>query len=256
MTRAALAFALALGAAACSTSMTRVEHGDSITTGESDYDAFFQSIHDVGKQAKNGASDVKDMKERLASALGADPLERDAGVRAAKARAKKLEDQRVLLHLDLTPGAKLVSAPGDTPIDAADAKALAAIEQAAKEALSLATTFGQLSGEIASLGKQRDDLAGRAAQVFASDHPMSANEVTRELAAAEKAVAEALAASDAQGGASAMLAIELARAVETGGAAAPPKAVEPPKKAAKPASRGAGGPAKPKKPKASDDFDP
>jgi hypothetical protein len=255
LTARLLALGLAALLGACVPSVARVEKGEVVETGETDYDAFFQDVHDVSKQAENGESDLRDTKARLTEALGA--ADEAALVEAASKRAETLKGEGVLLHLALTPEPKLVVTGG-----AEKPAALRAVERAAKEALLLVKSAEELASRTAALEATRRELSGRASSAFGKDAKMASGDVLRELTAAANVLEKAASSGERVAGASAKLALDLARALETGAAVAearPPEQAKKPRWSGggrAPAGGGAAKPAAPKKPKPADDFEP
>jgi hypothetical protein len=263
---AALILGVALGAGAigcAGETASRVATGQPVATGNADFDAFFKQVDELRAEAAKADEDEAVARLLLVRALSL-PEEAGAGatVKAAGDRAKKLRDAGVMLHLELTPEAKLVTR-GKAGEDEA---AIKAIEESAKSSLALVRRMGELGKRSADLQNKRRELRSKTRVELGA----RAEEIERELSAAERVIAEAAELGSKSAGSASHFVLDLAGAVETGAGSPPlPTRVavvrggakssgKMPAKAAKPAG-GDGGqaapPPKKKKPK-SDDFEP
>jgi len=247
---AALGVALGSALVACgpTVSRTRVEKGETITTGDAAYDTFFREIAEVKYEAEKAGADLSDATRPLSDAIRA-PGKSAAPSDAVRVEAKKLQMSGTLLHLDLVPETKLVTSGKP---DAPSEKLLGAAEQTAKGALAIARRAGEVLVRITDLEKRRGDLVAGAGTSFPDESKRA--EITRELASAEGVLKAAREAGEKHGGAASRLALDLAMALETGagsGVAAAAKKLAKPLGGGKPAGTGTAGPAKPK----GDDFD-
>jgi hypothetical protein len=266
---AALAFALAASHAALAgcitTPATKIEQGQVMTTGKEAYDTFFEAVRATREEATKAEAQATEARAALCRSLGLTPdANADATLEAARARAAKLREGGVLLHLQLTPEVKLVRATGRAKVNEEDQGVLTAVEESAKGSLAVSKQLSGLSGRAAELDKKRSTLEQELQAAFADVSGAQRRDVQRELEAAARVLDEAANAGDKHAGLASKFVLDLATAVETGGAAAAPR--KPP---GRPAARPSGGgkapgaasrppPAQPPKPKPSggDDFEP
>ncbi|MFO0591289.1 MAG: hypothetical protein U0441_27325 [Polyangiaceae bacterium] len=258
MNRFGLFLMLAIGASGCGlfgggSSGSRIEHGETVTTGVAAYDAFFREVAEVRADADKGTADLGDAGKPLGDAIGAQAPS-TAPADYVRAEAKKLQMAGTLAHLDLLPEAKLVTsgkAEGSTE------KLLNAAEQTAKSSIGVARRAGEVLMRIADLERRRADLMTTAKASFPDDGKRA--EVTRELGGAAVALKAAREVAEKNGGAASKMALDLAIALETGaGSSAVASAKKPPTKpgtgtgsGTKPGGTGTASPAKPK----GDDFE-
>jgi hypothetical protein len=251
---AAALFAVALaGCGPAAVTRTRVERGETVTTGVTAYDAFFRELGEANGEIDKVAAEVSSAAKPLKDAIGAQG--KGTPPEVMRSEAKKLQTSGTLLHLQLVPDTKVVtSGKPDAPTE----KLLAAAEQAAKGSLAVARRADEVLARIADLEKRRAELVDTASTSF----PQAAkrNEITRELAAAEAVLASARAAVERHGGTASKLVLDLAMALETGAGTAVAAVVKKPTKpgggskpggGGKPGGTGAVAPARPK----GDDFD-
>lgn len=254
--RFGLLFVIALGASGCGlfggSSGSRIEHGETVTTGVASYDAFFREVAEVRAEADKGTADLGDAGKPLGDAIGAQG-QQTAPADYVRAEAKKLQMAGTLAHLDLLPEAKLVTsgkAEGSTE------KLLNAAEQTAKSSIGVARRASEVLMRIADLERRRADLMTTAKASFPDDGKRA--EVTRELGGAAVALKAAREIAEKNGGAASKMALDLAIALETGAgsSAVASAAKKPPTKpgtgtGGKPGGTGTSAPAKPK----GDDFE-
>lgn len=268
--RVTLALGLALGLGACFHATTHVERGETFTTGQPSYDEFFASVHDLHERAE-GAREAADLaRAPLSRALGIDgTASPDVAVSAIQKRANELKDKHVLLHLQLTPEAKVV-ATGTTDESVRDL--VKAIEDSARASVQLSHDLGGAADGAAALEKTRADLDARSRTELHAMAPVKREEITRELDAAKGVIDDDRQTIALYAGTASKFVLDLAHAIETGGAtaaAAPPTAAADDKPKPKPKPRWSprpGGarpapaphaPAAPaKKPAGGDDFEP
>ena len=239
--------ALALATPACSVYVTHIDHGQSYSSGNGEFDEFFEATHGLTERLDSARQDREAVLQSFASSLGASA---DAGygdaILALGSRAKKLSETGILLHFVLTPEPKVMVAGGELE----GKKKLESAEKAARSALKLFASGAELAAEVRGLEAKREALSGRVAEAFPDADKRQ--EVVSELSAAEKELAALRERAERESGGAAAFVIAMARALETGAALAPP---EPPKK--KPRTGGGGPPATKPKPKPSgDDFEP
>jgi hypothetical protein len=280
----ALVLAAAAPSAGCAHAATKVEAGESPTTGDATYDDFFKAVLDAREEAKKADDEETSARDELARVVGADAGAIDAMVERTADRAKKLHDFGVLMHLELLPTARLVVARHGDSADGGDGEALVrAVETAANKSMALAKRLGELGTRAASLEKQRVELREGTATKLESMPASQRKDVEKELDGCKALLDEAGTTGARVAGDASRFLLGLARAVETGAAddlAKPPEACPPAKgakKGAAPPPRGraskpaaspsrasaqapAASPAPAKKParkgKPSDDFEP
>lgn len=284
-----LALALAVG---CATPVPRVARGEAMTTGNTTFDDFFVAVRQVRSEALAAAADEDATHAGLVKALGLEPkTKRGLAVDESGLRSKRFMEKGVLLHLEIAPEARMLTARGKVDLGPDGEGLIKSMEEAAKTALEMRKRFASVAARAAELEKRRVDLRGQAQAAFREDPQAKRDEVIAELDAAQAVLADALEKANVSAGSAARFVVELAQAVETGAAealanpkgkgkkpifapaptpvavvpapahvaAAPASA--PPKPAASPPPKPAAAPAKPaapakKKPKGGDDFDP
>jgi hypothetical protein len=257
----------AFSAGCVSETSTRVEQGQPVSTGDATYDAFFKQVDELRAEATKAEKDVAEARAALLKALEL-PAETgsDATIKAAGERAKKLKDGGVLLHLELTPEAKLISTRSKG-IDPWSETLIKAVEDSAKGTLSLVQRLRAIDGRSLELQTKRRELRAKTKEVFGD----RAEEIERELDATEQTIATAGDLGAKQAGSASYFVLGLASAVETGARGAQPATRvatgrgKPPGKAGRPikTSGGKAGPTSPAsappaakpKPKG-DDFEP
>jgi hypothetical protein len=262
-----LALAVAIALPACVHASTHVERGEAFTTGQASYDEFFAKVHALHEQAGRARESADLARSALSRALGVDgAADPDVAVEAAQKRAKELKEKRVLMHLQLTPEAKVVATGAAAEASASDL--VKAIEDAARGSLELSHKLGGLADQAAELEKQRADLYARSRTELHAMAPVKREEITRELEASKRVIGEDGETIALYAGAASKFVLDLAHAVETGAqASAPPAAAAAAPEKPKPRwtprpyrGGGAGTPRAPtpppKKPSGGDDFEP
>jgi hypothetical protein len=279
-----LSASLLLALAACARPVAHVAQGEAVTTGQNSFDDFFLAVREVRAEALAAANDEEGSHGVLYTTLG---LGGDAKALAAidesGKRAKKLVDKGVLVHLDVAPSARLITARGKTPLDADGEALLRAWEGSARASLEMRKRFVTVAARAAELEKRRADLKNEVPTAFGDAGKRDA--VLLELDAAKDVLASAQDKATSAAGAAARFVVDLAQAVETGAAdvkpvkgkkpvftvqpvspppaavaAAPAKPAAPAAPAAKPAApkpaAPAAAPPPKKKAKGGDDFEP
>jgi hypothetical protein len=278
--------------AACGAPEPRVARGEAVSTGIMAYDDFFNAVRDLRNDAQSAPQAEQAPRAKLSTALGVDPAgPLSQTVQASGERAHKLfAEHGIQLHLELVPDARLLATRGKGD-GGADAEAvLKAMEEAARSSLDTRKKLETIAGRAAELEKRRASLRDEAPQAFHDMPAAKRAEVIAELDAAAAVLASSGEAANRSAGAVSRFVVDLAQAVETGGAVAlveaskgrgarrpPPAAIAPPpppppspppvavasappKPAVKPASAPASPPPPPakkgKKPKGGDDFEP
>lgn len=263
----------ALLGAVCMQSTTHVERGELYTTGDASYDEFFKQVQELRTEAVQAEADKAAARGKLSRVLGLDDKsDEDATLEATHARAKMLLGHGVRMHLTLTPEPKLIAVKGAIPLDGEGEALVKAVEEAATEALKLSRRLGAWPSRVTELEKKQAELRARFDEVFKKEKPVKKGEISKELDAAKDVIADSGEAGERYSGLASKFVIDLAAAVETGGAAAvaergaasasasakaPPRFKGGPPKGWKPPA-GAGTPPPPPRPKPAggDDFDP
>ena len=237
---AAVAIAIALATAGCfGRAATKIEAGESPSTGEAAYDDFFTAVLKARDEAKKAEEEESAARQELARALGADA---DAMIDKAAERAKKLHDYGVLMHLQLLPSTRLlVKKSGDAP-EGGDAESLTrSVETAAGKSMALARRVAEIGAQTAKLDKQRVELREGTAQKLEGAPSGKRAEIEKELDGSKAVLEETSGTSVRVAGAASRLLVDLARAVETGAtdAEGPPPTEACPPPSAKNAKKGA-----------------
>jgi len=211
---AALLVASAMGGAACAGAPpARIQQGEVVTTGDATYDAFFKQVVDTREKAERAEKSAEDARADLAKVLELDAKAAtgEAIVEQMIDRAKKLRERGVLLHLELTPDAKLISVISK-PIDPWGEDMIKAVEESAKKSLALVRELAELSSRAAALQKTRSELRDKASATFGDRAPG----ILRELNASEAVIDDAAELGSKHAGITSSFVIALAAAVETG----------------------------------------
>ncbi|MFT3766721.1 MAG: hypothetical protein QM820_14585 [Minicystis sp.] len=216
--RRLLAAAIALTlAAGCAAPVPYVVRGEALTTGNTTYDDFFVAVRQVRSEALAAATDEDAAHAGLVKALGLEATTRRAlAVDESALRAKRLSEKGVLLHLELTPDAHLLTARGKVDIGPDGEALLRSMEEAARAGLEMRKRFAAVAARAAELEKRRVDLRAKAPADFRDGPQAKRDELVTELDAAQGVLADALEKANRAAGASARFAVELAQAVETG----------------------------------------
>jgi hypothetical protein len=268
---------LAVGAvcaiqAACTLQEARSARGggDGFATGNATYDDFFSAVRDVKKQAAAAPIDAVSGHADLMKALGLDAkASSDAAITEAGARAKKLQDKGVLLHLEIAPEPKVLAAKGKGEVGADGEALFKVMEATLKTSIEMRKRLAAIGSRVGDLEKKRVELRDKASSAF-KDDLWKRDDVVAELEATKRVLAGAGDGAAQTDGAESRFVVDLVYAVETGGGTRPENSTTPPpsKRAwatrAKPASApGAAPPSAPatpavpkKKPKGGDDFEP
>lgn len=266
-----------LAGAGCATPSARITLGQVYATGNAPFDQFFNEVCEVRTEALAAEGAERASHAPLIQALGLEPQTPSAeAVDVVAARAKKLRDAGVLLHLEITPEPKLLVAKGRSDLGPEGDVLLKSMEGAARTSLDTRKRLAELLARTRTLMKRRIELRAEAPAAFRAAPQARRDDIIVELDAAAEVLAHAADAADQVAGAASKFAIELAQAVETGAeqpgrqghAAAPPRkqgqAVAGPPPVKRPAPSAASPPAAAppaaapphKKPKGGDDFEP
>jgi len=218
-----LAAAVLCALTACAPPVPRVVRGEVLTTGQTTYDEFFVAVREVRSEADAATADEEASHAPLLKALGLEAKSRAAlAVDESGTRARSLKERGLLLHLEIAPEAKLLAAKAKADPGLENEPILRALEDAAKTSLEMRKRFAAVAARAADLEKRRADLRAQAQADFRSEPQARREEVIAELDAAQGVLADALAKANASAGAASRFVVELAQAVETGAADAPP----------------------------------
>jgi hypothetical protein len=153
----------------------------------------------------------------LLRALGLEAAaKRTLAIDESGARAKKLSDKGVFLHLELTPEAHMLTARGKVDLGPENEGLLRSMEEAARTGLEMRKRFATLAARAAELEKKRVDLRAQAPADFRDGPQDKRDRIILELDGATAVLAEALDKSTNAAGSAARFAVELAQALETG----------------------------------------
>lgn len=287
----ALALALVSSLGGCAAAIPHVARGETLATGDALFDDFFVAVRDVRTEALAAQADEEASHARFITALGLTAkTPPSSAVDETGLRAHKLSDKGVLLHLEITPDARLLTVRGKWDPGADGDALFKAVEEAAKSSLDMRRRLATVALHAAELERRRVALRTQASATFRDASQSKRDEIVLELDAAQPVLADAGERASNAAGAAARFVVELTQAVETGAvaalengklakggkkpapqpapsppvivaaAASPKPAPAPAKPVAAPArpaapSAGAPAPAK-KKPKGVDDFEP
>jgi hypothetical protein len=239
--------------------------GESFTTGNGSFDEFFGAVIEVRGQARAAPGEAEAAHADLVKALG---LESKAAagetLDQAGARAKKLKDKGVLLHLEIAPEPKLLATRPKTD-PGGDETLFKAVESSVKSSLETNKRLAAVAARAAELEKRRADLRNQAPDAFQRETLTKRDAILAELDAAKGVLADAGDEASRAAGAASRFVVNLVQAVETGGPTTPdPGKAGKGRKfggpfAAKGGAAAAPGGAPPppkKKPKGGDDFEP
>jgi hypothetical protein len=248
--------------------------GEAYTTGNSTFDDFFTAVREVRGEALSAPDDAEAAHGSLLRALGLDAKAATAkALEEAGARAHKLQEKGVLLHLEIAPEPKLLASRGKVDVGADGEALLKAVEGSVKSSLDMRKRLAGVAARAVELEKRRADLVDQAATAFKDDPQSKRKEVMAELDACKVVLADAGDGAGRAAGAASRFVVDLVQAVETGGASVEALAGKPgkgKKGAVAAAPRGGGGPAPraaaaaatspapapKKKAKGGDDFEP
>ena len=284
------ALALALAVGGCAAPIPHVARGETLATGDSLFDDFFVAVRDVRTEALAAQADEQASHAGLVKALGltAKTLP-SAAVDESGLRARRLADKGVLLHLEISPDAKLLTVKAKWDPGADGDALFKAMEDAAKSSLDMRRRLASVALRASELERRRVTLRTQASATFRDAAGSKRDEIVFELDAAQPVLTDAGERAANAAGAASRFVVELAQAVETGAVAAiensklakgakrpagQPLAPQAPVVAAAAATRPAPAPTKPaaaptrpaapsapatpakRKPKGGDDFEP
>lgn len=205
----------------CAKPSPRVARGQTVATGQATYDDFFQAVLTLRAEGQKARDDAAEARAALIAMLG---LETKASVTLAvseaELRAKKLREAGVVFHVDLVPDARVVAAKAKGVVNLEADDLARAAEASTKSAITLSQRLGAVSARAAELERIRTDLRAQAPATFRSEPQARRDEITLELDASAAVLTEASDSGERWGGVAAKFALDLARALETSGAAA------------------------------------
>jgi hypothetical protein len=278
--------ALAVASAAllsCFSTTSHLQRGEAYATGNPKYDDFFKEVIALRADAERAPAEEVGARADLVTALGLESkTEIGVTVSETRERAKKLRDYGVMLHLELTPDVKLVTAKGKQ-VDDPPPALVSGVVESTRKSLDLTRHLDDVMRQAQDLEKKRIQLRGESQDMFRALPQVKRDEIASELDSAQEVLTGIGETAKKSAGRASEFVVGVVQAVETGAAAAnalppPPPPVQavasaraaPPKKTWKPVTRSTGpGPvvvkattkpppaaASKKKPKASDDFEP
>jgi hypothetical protein len=264
-----IAFLAALGlVAACSPPPSHVAQGEPFSTGNAAFDDFFSAVREVRTQALSARDDAEGAHAGLVTALGLDAKSKtSAALDEAGARAKKLQEKGVLLHLEIAPEPKFVTVRGKAEVGPESESLLKAMEGAVRSSLETRKRLASVAAHAAELEKRRADLRDQAQAAFKEEKQPKRDEIIAELDASKAVLTDAGEGASRAAGAASRFVVELVQVVETGGGVTPevPRPATPRKKGqpgprvaspTRAAPAAAPAPAPTKKKKGGDDFEP
>jgi hypothetical protein len=206
----------AIGAAGCGAPPAHIAQGDAFVTGSAPFDEFLTAVKYVRADGLSAQGDEASAHAGLIKALGLDAAAIPSqAVAEAGARAQKLRDKGVLLHLEIAPEPKLLSVKGRTELGADGEALLKAMEDAVRSSLDMRKRLAAVAARAAELEKKRVDLRAQVSAAFGQE-PVKRDQVLVELDAAKTVLADASDAASRSAGAAARFVVELVQAVETG----------------------------------------
>jgi hypothetical protein len=216
--RVLAAAAMAIALSACAVPVPHVTQGEAVTTGQTSYDDFFLAVRELRAEALAAPNDEEGSHAVLIKTLGLDPQAKaSAAVEESGKRAKQLVEKGVLLHLDVAPDARLLTARGKGDLSVELDTLLRALEGSARASLEMRKRFVAVAARAVELEKRRGELRAQAPDAF-KDATAKRDEVIVELDAARAVLSEALEKAEHSAGAAARFVVDLAQALETGAA--------------------------------------
>jgi len=208
----------AIAAAGCTLPGAHVAQGYAYTTGNAKFDEFFSAVKAARADGIAAPNDEQAARAGLYKALGLDAKAAPSkALDEATARAKKLRDKGVLLHLEIAPDPKLIVAKGRSD-PGADGEMLKAVEAAARSSLELRKRLEAVSARTADLEKKRVELRAQTDDAFPSESLAKRDEIKDELEAAKGVLAGAGDSASRAAGSASRFVVDLVQAVETGAA--------------------------------------
>lgn len=214
---AAAALAAISAQGGCAPRQSKLETGQSVTTGKKKFDALFEGVASLRDHVGDLDSDA--VREPLVDAVGA---KKDVGFTELMAttneRARRLRDYGLTMSLLLTPTPKLVSVRGDLALDPKDESFLAAVDKASGKAMERYRDDSALLDRSMELRGELPELGAAAESLPADDSDRNTLKV--ELAGAERILDESDRKLQKDVRSVARFLLELSVAVDTGAQAA------------------------------------
>jgi len=164
-----VAIVLALPAvigAGCFNTQSHLQRGEAYATGNPKYDDFFKEVIALRADAERAPSEEVAARQDLVTALGLEAKTDIAQtVGETRDRAKKLRDYGVMLHLELTPDVKLVTAKGKQ-VDDPPPALVSGVVESTRKSLDLTRHLDDMMRHASDLEKKRVELRGDAQGMF------------------------------------------------------------------------------------------
>jgi len=239
--------------AGCASTL-HVANGEPFTTGNASFDDFFTAVRAVRAEARAAPRDEDAAHAGLIAALGLSPRAgTERTLEEAGARARKLKERGILLHLEIAPEPRFVALRGKAALGPEGEALLKAMESATQASLEMRKHLAAVATRAAELEKRRADLRSQAPTAFRDEPVLKHAEIMAELDGARAVLADAGEGATRASGAAARFVVDLVQVVETG-------ALDPNRMASSPTKKGwapkAAPAALPPKKKGSDDFEP
>ncbi|MBI4950391.1 MAG: hypothetical protein HY908_00010 [Myxococcales bacterium] len=215
--RLACACALAAPLAACAAKHSKLEDGQSVTTGKKSYDGYFAKVAALRDKVKSLESDS--VREALLAAVD---VKKEASLAELMAttsqRAVHARDYGLLMGLRLSQKPKVVTVRGEMAIDPKDQRLLAAVEESATRTLERYREYSELLTEASELSAEVQELTDGVGKLPNEDPDRDL--LRAELAGAERLLDDSQRKLQKEARSLARFALELAIAVDTGADAA------------------------------------
>jgi hypothetical protein len=237
-------------------SASRLKNGESYTSGQEKYDAFFASVSDVRGRAEKAEAEAE-LRKKVAEAVGLPASAKlEDTIDAAKTKSNELKKDGGRFFVVVAAEPKLIVKKG-TEENKEAATFAQTIEDAIKEGIKRGDELDALAREAAGLEETLVGLEKEFETTTFSDDTTK-DQVKLELDASKELLEKARLRAGSESGQALRFVVLLASAVDSG-AAAELLAMEAGMTKEKPKPkpfRGGGRPGKPVKPKPKNDFDP
>ena len=218
---------LLLSSASCVYGPAKVAQGQLYRTGNPEYDAYFQDVHQQQADAATWDDEEKAARKPLATTLELTPDAPDVSlVQGAYEASTRVAKQPGSVRLDVDGTNVHVS----TNSGATDSVVFKGVEDSSHLALERAKRLHALESKYDGLVSKGNDLSAKVKDAFGKYGPSRENEVTAELNAAIAAVAQLKTREQSEARGSEDFVSDLERALET---ASEEKAVKVAKRARK-----------------------
>jgi hypothetical protein len=194
-----------------------IEKGERVETGDGRFDAYFEKVAELRKEADGLGDALGPVRAPLVSELGLARDVADADLFAEmRSRATKFRDYGVTLSLRLTPTPKLEPDRGSLGTDARQERLLAAIEEAANRGMTSFKKQAELRALAGRLDVERSEIAERIAKLRGDGANIDLIET--EIVGAGRVLTGAQSRLDAHARLIAHFLLALAEAIDTGAA--------------------------------------